>query len=116
MKKIFLAILVVCCAATAFAAKANMPVDGLGIRVNEFAPSGKKSVLLTVNSQTINATDDLHYSVYSPTACSFRLMSTQTKAGIKHTLPANATTTRAVNPASPYLNFSGCTSGELQRQ
>jgi len=116
MKKLLLIILLICCAASAFAAKANLPVDGLGIRINDFAPSGRKSAELTVSSVTVDATDDLRYSIYSPTACAFRLMSTATVAGIKHTLPANAITSRAVNPATPFLNFSGCASGELQVQ
>jgi len=116
MKKASILICIIFAATLAFAAKPELPTDGSGVKIHDFAPTGQKSVALTVNSQTVNASDDLRYSIYSPTACIFRMMTTATKSGIRHTLPANAVTARAVNPATPFLNFSGCTSGELQRQ
>jgi len=116
MRKTLLVCALLTVASTAFAVKPELPRDGQGMKIQGFAPSGKKSVQLTVNSQTTNYTDDIRWSVYTPTACGFRLMSTATKVGIKHTLPANATTERVVNSATPYVNYSGCTNGELQVQ
>jgi len=115
-KTLLVCTLLVAVASPAFAAKPELPRDGQGMKIQGFAPSGKKSVQLTVNSQNINHSDDIRWSVYTPTACGFRLMSTATKVGIKHTLPANAVTERAVNSATPYVNYSGCTNGELQVQ
>jgi len=118
MKKgILLSILIVpALSVLAFAAKSDLPVDGKGIRVNQFAPSGKKSVELTVASQNINHADDIAVEIYAPTACIFRLQSTATKQGIKLTLPANVRIVRGVNAATPYINYSGCTSGQVQVQ
>jgi len=116
MKRLLLITLIIALAATAYAAKATLPVDGLGIRVQGFAPDGKKNQALTVNTITKDMRDDLSWSAYTPTACKFRLMSTATKAGATQTLAANATTQRVVNTSTPYLNLSGCTSGELTRQ
>ena len=116
MKKALIVCALLTVASPAFAAKPELPRDGQGMKIQGFAPSGKKSVQLTVNSQNINHSDDIRWSVYTPTACGFRLMSTATKVGIKHTLPANAVTERAVNSATPYVNYSGCTNGELQVQ
>ena len=82
----------------------------------EFAPNGKKDINLTVNSTTVDMRLDNGWALYTPTACVYRTMSTATKAGLKRTLPANTYNQRYVNPKTPFINFSGCTSGELQRQ
>lgn len=92
----------------------ELPRDGGGQKIQDFAPNGKKSVALTVNSQTINFVSDIRWEVYTPSACSFRLQSSATKVGMKLTLPANAITKRAVNRVTPYVNYTGCASGELQ--
>lgn len=82
----------------------------------EFAPNGKKDVALTVNSTTVDMRLDNGWATWTPTACSYRTMSTATKAGLTRTLPANTYNQRYVNSKTPFINFSGCTSGELQRQ
>lgn len=83
---------------------------------SEFAPNGKKDRALTVNSTTVDMRLDNGWATYTPTGCSYRTMSTATKAGLKRTLPANTYNQRYVNLKTPFINFSGCTSGELQRQ
>lgn len=82
----------------------------------EFAPNGKKDRNLTVNSTVVDMRLDNGWATWTPTACSYRTMSTATKAGLKRTLPANTYNQRYVNSKTPFVNFSGCTSGELQRQ
>jgi hypothetical protein len=117
MKNIIITVIsILALSAISYAAKSTLPVDGLGIRIQGFAPDGKKNQSLTVNSATVNASNDLAWSAYTPTACKFRLMSTVTRAGATQTMAANATTQRVVNMSTPFLNMSGCTSGELTRQ
>jgi hypothetical protein len=81
-----------------------------------FSPNGKKDVDLTVNSVTKNLKLDTAYSIYSPGACSYRVMSTATKAGSVNVVPAVTYIIRGVNLKSPFLNLTGCTNGKLQRQ
>lgn len=115
MKKFILIAFLVAIAATAYAAKPGLPVDGGGIRVMGFAPDGKKDITLAVTSQTVDMRNDLAWSQYAPGACKFRSMTTATKAGLARTLPATTWNQRNVNASTPFINFSGCTSGELQR-
>lgn len=112
MKKILILALLLF-ASSAFAILPDLPRDGGGQKLQGFAP-GKRSQALTVNSVTTSG--DIGWSVYSPTACKFRAMSTATKAGVQFTIPVNTTIERRVNVSAPFINFSGCTSGELQRQ
>lgn len=116
MRTKILTVILLLIAAVALAARPELPKDGAGVKVQGHAPTGSKDVTLTVASQTVNMTNDLSWSQYAPGACKFRTMSTATKAGIAHTLPATTWNTRNVNATSPFLNFTGCTSGELQRQ
>jgi hypothetical protein len=116
MKKILLTAAVVALASTAFATLPRLPVDGTGQKLQGFAPDGRKSSALTVGSTVKDMTSDVKWSAYTPTACKFRLQSTATKAGAAYTLPASAVTERVVNQSTPFINFTGCTSGELLRQ
>jgi len=83
--------------------------------VQTIAPNGKKDVTLTVNSQTVDMRGDAQWAVYATAACKFRTMSTATKAGTARTIPITTWLERGVNPATPFINFTGCTGGELQR-
>ena len=116
MKILTIIAIILCTAGIVYAAKANLPVDGLGIRAQGFAPDGKKSVSLTVVKQTVDMRDDIAYEVYAPTACKFRGMTSATVRGTLSTLPANARLIRNVNATTPFVNFTGCTNGELLRQ
>lgn len=115
MKRLIVVILLLI-AVAAYAAKPELPKDFTGIKIQGFAPDGKKNQALTVVSVTKDLRDDIGWSAYTPTACSYRLMSTATRAGAKQTMAANATTQRIVNSSTPFLNLTGCTSGELTRQ
>ncbi len=82
------------------------------------APNGKKDAALTVNSTTLNMANDIEWSVYVPsstTTCVFRTMSTATKAGLAKPIPAATWTSRKVNGATPFINFTGCTAGFGER-
>lgn len=117
MKKFLLLALILSCAATAWAIRPDLPVDGKGIRIPNFAPDAKKQQTLTVNRTAVNMTDDLQFAVFNPlSSCKFRVMSTATKAGTMRYLPKNANYQRAVNPSAPFLNVTACTNGTLERQ
>lgn len=113
-----LSILTVAFAAFCFAATStdNQLMDAKGTKVQGYAPNGKKSTALTVNSVTLNQANNVAWSVYTPTACKYRMMSTATKAGLTRTIPVNSSITRYKNPATPFINITGCTSGEYDAQ
>jgi hypothetical protein len=114
-KYLFLALALVA-ASTAFAAKPELPRDLTGTKVQGFAPDGKKSRQLTVNSVTVDHSSNIEWELYSPTACKYRLMSTATKAGIALTSPANARLNTKVNSSTVHVNYTGCATGELRIQ
>lgn len=101
-------------ASTAFAA-GFLERDGDAVRVQVFAPNGNFGQALTVNSVTVDLTNAAMYGVYAPGAgCKVRVMDTTTKTGhFASTSIAATWTVRAVNRATPFLNLSGCTTGEL---
>lgn len=101
------------CTATAFAGTGTLPNIN---SVQTIAPNGKKDTTLAVTSQTVDMRGDAQWAVYATAACKFRTMSTATKAGTQRTIPITTWTTRGVNSVTPFINFSGCTGGELQRQ
>jgi hypothetical protein len=113
---IILTLLMVFAASSAFALKVELQRDGQGQKIQGFAPDGKKSQALTVVYTVVDTSNDTAWESYTPTACSFRLQSTATKAGMKLSLPANARIERKTNLSTPFVSYTGCTSGELQRQ
>lgn len=116
MKKIlFTTLTVLSFAGIAYAAGALM---GGNQPIQTFAPDGKLSSTLTVNSSKRDLTGKILYNLYTPTGttCIYRNMSTNTKAGAKITIPVTTFVTRAMNPSTPFLNLSGCTAGTLELQ
>ncbi len=118
MKSIVLAVIVavLCLSFASWAGKSELAKDGMKTKINGFAPDGSKDTTLSVASQTVDMSNDVAWSAYAPGDCKFRTMSTSTKAGAQKTILGGQWTTRVVNPESPFLNYSGCTSGELERQ
>lgn len=113
MKKLILAIVLT--ATTSFAAP--LQKDSNGYPVQGFTPDDSKSISLTIYKQTVDMTNDLWWSLYSPTACKYRMMDSATVTGHKqYTITADSNTSRGKHSNFPFINFSGCTSGELQRQ
>lgn len=117
MKKLYIVIFLCLFAALAFAAKPELPRDRTGMKLQGFAPDGRKDIALTVGHRTVDMTDDVKSKVYTPTACKFILQSTATRVSVvKNSLATNAVTEIVVNPSTPFITYSGCTNGELQRQ
>jgi len=85
--------------------------------IQGFAPNGLLSALLTVNSTTVNASDFLAISIYTPVAAKVRFMATTSKTGsVSHTLSADQRTTFVVNRTTPFVNISGATGGDYMAQ
>lgn len=89
--------------------------DGDAAKVQVFAPNGNFGQALTVDSVTLDLTNALMYGVYAPGAgCKIRLMDSTAKGShFASTSIAATWTVRAVNKATPFLNLSGCTTGEV---
>lgn len=116
MKKIIIAVLVTLAAASAFALTPLPGTDGNRGNITTFAPNGTKNVTTTVVSVTTDMRNDAQWTFYGMSTCKYRAMATATKSGTTNKLPAATFVTRAVNPATPFINLTGCKSGELQRQ
>lgn len=89
--------------------------DGKGAKVfiQGFAPNGKLGADLTNASTTRDHRNVTSWQLYTPNDCKFRVMSTATKRGKLRTWLGGMRDGKVVNPATPFTNFSGCTSGEL---
>lgn len=114
MKKLLLLLLLI--PNLAFAAPAGMMEnDSNGRPVQGGAPNGLLSQTLTVASTTVEM--DLWWGMYTSVDCKVRLMPTTDKGGYPQFTAVGGTfTSRLVNRITPFINFSGCTGGELQRQ
>ena len=111
MRKLIIAALLMM-ASTAFAG-GFMPRDSDKVKAPLFSPDGTTAALLTIASTTTDVTNSFMYSVIGTAAtCKMRLMPTSAKgAYVAITVPAASYLTYAVNPATPFLNLSGCTGG-----
>lgn len=114
MKRGLIAVAMLLAASTAYAA-GFLERDGDAVRVQTFAPNGNFGQALTVNSVTVDLTNAIMYGVYAPGAgCKIRTMDTTAKGThFASTSIAATWTVRAVNKSTPFLNLSGCTTGEL---
>lgn len=113
-KCLIFALALLAMASTVFAA-GFLERDGDSTKVQVFAPNGNLGQALTVYSVTLDLTNAMMYGVYAPGAgCKVRVMDTTTKNGhFASTSVAATWTVRAVNRATPFLNLSGCTTGEV---
>jgi len=118
MKSIAIATIaaVLCLSFVALATPPELPKDGAKIKIMAHAPSAGKDQILTVNSTTVDMSSDLSWGVYSPVDCKFRTMSTSTKVGVQKTIPSGAWHVRGLRDRSRFVNYSGCTAAELERQ
>lgn len=115
MKKLIIAAILLI-TSSAFAAGV-IQTDGQGQAIQGGAPNGFLSQLLTVNSTTVDMTNNIYWSLYSTTACKYRIMPTTAKGVYPaFTIPASERVSFVVNQNTKFINFSGCTSGELSRQ
>jgi hypothetical protein len=116
MRLWLMALIMAALAVTAFAAKPELPVDGRGVKIQGFAPDGKKAVSLTKNSTTTDMRDDIQYAVFAlQSSCKFRNQSTVTKAGTLRYLPKGNIYNRLVNQSTPFLNTTSCANVTLER-
>jgi hypothetical protein len=92
--------------------------DGKGgfTAIQGYSQNGRaRKQLLTVASITFNNHSTIAWGVYAPTACSYRLMTSATKVGMKQTLPVGSLSV-VINPDSYFTNFTGCTLAEYGEQ
>lgn len=104
-----------------FAATAAFAVEsslvGGNLPIQTFAPDGTTTAKLTVNSQTVDISSNALYAVFGgATTCRVRTMPSSTKSGVVSPVRYQDWTIRAKNPATPYINFTGCKNGFWQRQ
>ena len=117
MKKLILLLVLIAATPVVAAETGYLERDYSGTVLQGGAPNGLLSQTLTINSTTIDGTDSIWWSLYPPTDCKVRIMPTSAKGSYtQFTAPVGVSLSRFVNKATPFINFSGCTSGELQRQ
>jgi len=103
-------------ATVAFAATGELAVDGLGMRIQGFAPNPKKEANMTAVKATKDMRQDVAWNVYCAGAAIYRTMSSTTVTGTGKVIPATTWTSRIVDRTNGgYTNFSGCV-GKLERQ
>jgi len=101
--------------AVALADTGELSTDGLGIRVQGFAPNPKKQADMTVYKATKDMRSDVQWNIYCAGASIFRTLSTTTVVGTGKVIPATTWTTRVVDRANGgFTSFSGCV-GKLER-
>jgi len=116
MKKL-LVIALLLAAVSSFAAGPLEKDTRYSTPIQGFAPNGLLSALLTVDSTTVNASNFLAISIYTPVAAKLRFMATTSKTGsISHTIAAGERLTFVVNRATPFINISGATGGDYLGQ
>lgn len=113
-----LAILMLAISVTAFAARPELPKDGLKTKMNVHAPTATLGQILTDASTTVDMSDYLSWSLYAPAAgCKYRTMAAGTVGTeIQKTVPVGVWHTRAVRAGSAFTNFSSCALAELEPQ
>ena len=117
MKKFILLLALVAATSVGAAETGFLERDHNGSVLQGGAPNGLLSQTLTVYSTTVDARGSIWWALYPPTACKVRLMPTSAKGAYpQFTAPVGVTISRYVNKATPFINLSGCTDGELQRQ
>jgi len=115
MKTILTMLVLLAIAAQTFAA-GILTKDANNVPIQGFAPNGLQSALLTVAGSTVDLSKSAAFAVYSPIDCKIRFMATSSKAGsISEPVISGAWETYVVNKATPFVNISGCTGGNLRR-
>lgn len=104
-------------ASNVFAANGDPGTFNQGQIVQGFAPNGLSSTVLTVASVTYDMKAYAAFSVYAPADGFIRFMTSTSKVGsIQEPVEVGHWNTFVVNKATPFVNFSGMTSGFLRRQ
>ena len=97
------------------ASKLQSTPDGQGgkVLIQGHASNGKKAQNLTVNNTIVDHRPNASWELYTPNDCKFALQSTATKGGLTRTWSGGIRSGQVVNAATPFVRYSGCTSGEL---
>ena len=115
MKKLLIALLLF--SSTAYAVSTLIPDPGVtNGAVQVMAPDSRAETDLTVYSTVVDMKGRLMWQAFSPGACTFRIMTTATKVyAHPRTLPAATWLLRGVGQKTGrFVNFTGCTNGQLE--
>lgn len=104
--------------AAAFAANPGfMERDHDNLVMQGGAPNSSMTQALTIASTTVNMAGTIWWSLYVGSDCKFRVLPTSANGSYpQDTAVGGGRTAFLVNKVSPFINFSGCTGGVLQRQ
>jgi len=124
LKRILLLAAAAALLVTSIAYSAESTLVGGDRPVQTFAPNGSLSQILTVVSTNVDLRDNVMWALHAYSAdCNYRLMPSNLTGDAKIPYQAIPITTtgktiivRAKNPATPFLNLSGCTNNFLERQ
>jgi hypothetical protein len=117
MKTLVMLLLLLVSSVTFAAEPGFLEVDLNNRQLQGGAPNSSLTQLLTVASTTVNMTGTIWWSMYTATACKFRILPTTANGNYpQDTAISDARTSFLVNKVSPFINFSGCTGAVLQRQ
>ena len=114
-KTLLIALVLTAFAIPVFAGLSQQMKDGANAIVETFAPDPTKSQALSIVRTQVDMRNDITWNVYVSSNCKFRNTSTTTRTGTLQTVTSGGYM-RAVHRKYPFVSFSGCTSGELNRQ
>jgi len=116
-RALILSVFMLCLAVTGAFAIGDLPTTTNGSWIQGPAPNGLLSQFLTVNSTTIDMTNNTWWSIMAPAdGCKYRLLPTTAKAAYPaFTAPTAQAMGKLVNNLTPFANFSGCALAELER-
>jgi hypothetical protein len=121
MKRILIIAFLLASTVTAFAIESSLV--GGDKPVQAFAPNGALSAITSVNSSVLDLSENVQWALYSGSGtCFYRSMPTNipktSYRGAYLKVPVSNTTwhIRAKNPATPFVNISGCVAGFTERQ
>lgn len=100
-----LSVILSCSLLWAYNGKPELPKDGREVKLQACAHTLINDVALTGNSQTISVDKANCWSAYVVAAGKFRVMSTTTKVGVQHTMPAGSWYTEVISNYK-YVNMS----------
>lgn len=117
MKRIIVAAIIFATFTTVAWGSGLLPKDLNGNIIQGGAPNPFLVQILTVNSTTIDVSNNVWWTLYAPTACKYRIMDTTDVTGHPLlTAPALERTSELIHVNTKFVRYTGCTLGELRRQ
>jgi len=116
-RALILSVFMLCLAVTGAFAIGDLPTTTNGSWIQGPAPNGLLSQFLTVNSTTIDMSNNTWWSIMAPAAgCKYRILPTTAKGSYPaFTAPTAQAMGKLVNVNSSFVNFTGCALAELER-